>query len=172
MVQWDLYKATTKFCGLSRQVVSHDRENKHDFVKTAPDKCWNLCDFSKTSPVLLYRFHCIKHSRGGLSIKMPSYQYRDSHYKDKTVSRLSIFIMEISIPIKVVFVLKQGPGHCHFIRMEWIDWFETGQWHHDSYIPIWNYAIWQWRANRWFVWRHPLHKGWCNFCGGEILSWK
>ena len=24
LVQWNLYKATTKFCGLSRQVVSHD----------------------------------------------------------------------------------------------------------------------------------------------------
>ena len=36
-IQWNLYKATTKFCGLSRQVVSHDMENKHDFVKTLPD---------------------------------------------------------------------------------------------------------------------------------------
>ena len=52
------YKATTKFYGLWRQVVSHDRENKHDFVKIVPDKCWNLCVFSKTFPVLLYRFHC------------------------------------------------------------------------------------------------------------------
>ena len=33
MIQWHLYKATTKFCGLSRQVVFHDRENEHDFVK-------------------------------------------------------------------------------------------------------------------------------------------
>ena len=38
-IQWNLYKATTKFCGLSREVVSHDRENKHDFVKAVPDKC-------------------------------------------------------------------------------------------------------------------------------------
>ena len=57
-IQWNLYKVTTKFCGLSRQVVFHDRENKHDFVKTAPGKWWNLCVFSKTSPVSLYRFHC------------------------------------------------------------------------------------------------------------------
>ena len=34
-IQWNLYKATTKFCGLLRQVVFQDRENKHDFVKTA-----------------------------------------------------------------------------------------------------------------------------------------
>ena len=59
-ILWNLYKATTKFCGLSRQVVSHDTENKHDFVKTVPDKCWNLCVFDKTSPVLLYRFHCLQ----------------------------------------------------------------------------------------------------------------
>ena len=58
-MQWNLYKATTKFCGLSRQVVFYDRENKHDFVKTVPCKCSNLCVFSKTSPVLLYRFRCI-----------------------------------------------------------------------------------------------------------------
>ena len=29
--------------GLSTQVVSNDKENKHDFVKTMPDKCWNVC---------------------------------------------------------------------------------------------------------------------------------
>ena len=58
-VQWNLYKATTKFCGLSRRVVSYHRENKHDFVKTVPGKLWNLCVFSKTFPVSLYRFHCI-----------------------------------------------------------------------------------------------------------------
>ena len=34
IIQWNLYKATTELGGLSRQVVFHDRENKHDFVKT------------------------------------------------------------------------------------------------------------------------------------------
>ena len=42
LLQWNLYNATTKFCGLSEQVVSHDRKNKHDFVKSLPDKSWNL----------------------------------------------------------------------------------------------------------------------------------
>ena len=42
LLQWNLYKATTKFCGLTRHVVYHDRENKHDFVKTVPGKWWNL----------------------------------------------------------------------------------------------------------------------------------
>ena len=49
-VQWNLYKATTKFCGLSRQVVFHDREYKHYFVKALPGKWWNLWVFSKTFP--------------------------------------------------------------------------------------------------------------------------
>ena len=57
-LQWNLYTATTKFCGLSRQVVSQDRENKHDFVKTAREVLKFMC-FSKASPVSLYRFHCI-----------------------------------------------------------------------------------------------------------------
>ena len=37
-IEWNLYKATIKFCGLSRQLVFHDRENKHGFVKTMPGK--------------------------------------------------------------------------------------------------------------------------------------
>ena len=32
---------------------------KHDFVKTVPGKLQNLCVFSETSPVSLYRSHCI-----------------------------------------------------------------------------------------------------------------
>ena len=50
LLQWNLYKATTKFCGLSRQVAFHIRENKHDFVKTVPGKWWNWCVFNVTSP--------------------------------------------------------------------------------------------------------------------------
>ena len=34
----NLYNATTKFCGLSEQVVFHDRENKYNYVKTVQDK--------------------------------------------------------------------------------------------------------------------------------------
>ena len=32
--------------------------NKRNFVKTVPGKLQNLCVFSKTSPVSLFRFHC------------------------------------------------------------------------------------------------------------------
>ena len=35
-----------------------------------------------------------------------SYQYRDSHYKDKTVSRRSYFYNETAIPGKAVFILN------------------------------------------------------------------
>ena len=37
-IQRNLYKATTKFCPFSRQVVFQERKNKHDFVKTVSDK--------------------------------------------------------------------------------------------------------------------------------------
>ena len=58
MIQWNPYKATPKFYGLSRQVVFHDTENKHNFMKTVLDKLQNICVFIKTSLVSLYRFYC------------------------------------------------------------------------------------------------------------------
>ena len=42
VLQWNLYKAITRCCGLSRQVVFHDREIEHNFVKTVPGKLQNL----------------------------------------------------------------------------------------------------------------------------------
>ena len=46
---------------------------------------------------------------GWFNIKMLTYQYRDSHCKNKTVS--CIFVMEISIPGKTVFILKWDQGY-------------------------------------------------------------
>ena len=43
---------------------------------------------------------------GRLSIKMLSYPYGDSHYKNETVWRLSHFIMGIPIPGKTVYILR------------------------------------------------------------------
>ena len=40
--QWNVYKATAKFCFLPRQVVTHEKENKHDFVKTVRNKWLHL----------------------------------------------------------------------------------------------------------------------------------
>ena len=34
---WNLYNVTSEFCGLLRQVLFHDRENKYGFVKTVAD---------------------------------------------------------------------------------------------------------------------------------------
>ena len=52
-----------------------------------------------------------------LNIEMSSYQYRNFHYKDKTVSWRFIFIMEIPIPEKMVFILSRGPGGCLNIHL-------------------------------------------------------
>ena len=38
LIQWNLYEVTTTWYGLSGQVVFHNREMKHDFVKTVTGK--------------------------------------------------------------------------------------------------------------------------------------
>ena len=50
-------------------------------------------------------------SGGRLNIKMPSYQYRDSHVKDKTVSSTVLSLTwESPYPGKTVFILRGGPA--------------------------------------------------------------
>ena len=50
-------------------------------------------------------------SGGCLNIKMPSYQYRDPHVKDKTVLRPSYLLTwESPYRGKTVFILRQGPA--------------------------------------------------------------
>ena len=46
---------------------------------------------------------------GRLRIKMSSYQYRDPHVKDKTVSTVLSLQMESPYLGKTVFILRQGP---------------------------------------------------------------
>ena len=49
-------------------------------------------------------------SGGRLNIKMPSYQYRDSHVKDKTVSPTVLSLTwESPYMGKTVFILRRGP---------------------------------------------------------------
>ena len=49
---------------------------------------------------------------GGLNIKMPSYQYGDSHVKDKTVSPTVLSLTwESPYLEKTVFLLRWGPGY-------------------------------------------------------------
>ena len=51
-------------------------------------------------------------SGGRLNIKMSSYQYRDSHVKDKTVSPTVLSLTWESPYLgKMVFILRRGPGH-------------------------------------------------------------
>ena len=51
--------------------------------------------------------------QGGLNIKMPSYQYRDSHVKDTTVSPTVLSLTWESPYLgKTVFILRRGPGFC------------------------------------------------------------
>ena len=49
--------------------------------------------------------------RGRLNIKMYSYQYSNSHYKDKTVSRPSYLCIGIPIHGKTIFVLRRIPAY-------------------------------------------------------------
>ena len=55
---------------------------------------------------------CLMEETGGrLKIKMPSYQYRDSHVKDKTVSPTVLSLTWESPYLgKTVFILRRGPG--------------------------------------------------------------
>ena len=49
-----------------------------------------------------------------LNVKMPSYQYRDSHVKDKTVSPTVLSLTWESLYLgKTVFILRQAPGSLH-----------------------------------------------------------
>ena len=49
-----------------------------------------------------------------LNVKMPSYQYRDSHVKDKTVSPTVLSLTWESLYLgKTAFILRQAPGSLH-----------------------------------------------------------
>ena len=55
--------------------------------------------------------HSLYHKTGGRrNIKILFYCYRDSHYKDNTVSLRLIFYVGIPTLWKTVFILKQGQG--------------------------------------------------------------
>ena len=51
------------------------------------------------------------HQGGRLNINMSSYQYRDSHFKDRTVSQ-TVLSLTLESPHlgKTVFILRRGPG--------------------------------------------------------------
>ena len=58
-------------------------------------------------------------SGGRLNIKMSSYQYRDSHVKDKTVSPTVLSLTWESPYLgKTVFLLSRGPGVCDALNLK------------------------------------------------------
>ena len=71
-----------------------------------------------------------KPSGGRLNIKMSSYQYRDSHVKDKTVSP-TVLSLTCESPYlgKTVFILRRGPG-------QWVNSLTLS----DPYASV-NYVI-------------------------------
>ena len=60
VIQLNLCKVTTEYWCLSRQVVFHNRENKHDFVKTVPGKSSNLCVFYRKTSIISHTLVCNK----------------------------------------------------------------------------------------------------------------
>ena len=53
-------------------------------------------------------------ARDRLHIKMPSYQFKGSQYKNKIISRPSHRFKK-TIPLKTLFILNQGPGFPHWL---------------------------------------------------------
>ena len=117
---------------------------------SAPEKCtpgWVRYAAPSTSALNL--------TRGGhLSIKIPSYQYRNSHYEDKTVSWPSYLY---TIPRNTIFVLRWGPGfnglgkdNCKTRRETFWDlvWLILEVWRyicyfhhpviHTGYVTVWD----------------------------------
>ena len=88
-----------------------------------------------------------KPTRGRLNIKMPFYQYRDSHVKDKTVSS---FTWESPYLRKTVFILRPGPvlyRHSYdssaASTLSSIWWFALGRIVSDWLIKFPSYFHWK-----------------------------
>ena len=69
-------------------MVFHGKENKHEFLKTAPCKWRNLWVFSRTSPVSLNRFHCI-HIRCLRCVDFPNTITMTSHERHVVLNHRS-----------------------------------------------------------------------------------
>ena len=93
-------------------------------------------------------------SGGRLNIKMPSYQYRDSHVKDKTVSPTVLSLTWESPYLgKTVFILRRGPGYLNSLADNYRKhmWMSTPGapfiYHGLTIIPTW-------------ISNYIHHKGW------------
>ena len=112
---------------MKRIVLSVYLNNSNNFVTPCIDNCCLLCLIDRPTKVDLMHYVCnnrkicihlssviyanLSRTGGRLNIKMPSYQYRDPHVKDKTVSQTVLSLTWESPHLgKTVFILKQGPG--------------------------------------------------------------
>ena len=129
-------------------------------------RCWLYWCFSWNILALLVQYHCCWPSGGRLNIKMASYQYRNSHVKDKTVSPTVLSLTwESPYMGKTVFILRRGPGslwcqviHIHCINsVRWVGWHKEGfhlpaqshGWRIDrkcKYICIFQYIVYMLRS--------------------------
>ena len=109
LLQWGRISMT---CAIS--VLENDKKCKQYFLFSERNSKWKrltliwILDLNN----LLYRDPGVH-----LNIKMPSYQYSDSHYTDKTVSWPSYLYYENPIPGKMVFILKWDPGIDNLLLM-------------------------------------------------------
>ena len=89
-------------------MVFHDWNiDKHDFVKTALDKWWNLCVFTKISMISLDRFHCTYISLNGyvyinISVAYRYYRYNQDQYLSND-THIDTLISFPSIYINIIF---------------------------------------------------------------------
>ena len=108
-LQWNLYESTNTLCGLSRQVVSHDREDKHDFLKIVPNKNVEIfVFFSQTSPVLLNRFHLPRSYYRGSTL-LCRISFMAASIGKGTIIRLTDIKLQI-------YATNQGTMNTHFLN--------------------------------------------------------
>ena len=119
--QWVLYRMQLKradisVCGTCHSaLLTFKRVGRIPLLEHRPQLCQEFhvhysgdLLWGSPAPCLLISHHDVCRC---LSIKMSSYQYRDSHVKDKTVSPTVLSLTWESPCLgKTVFILRRGPG--------------------------------------------------------------
>ena len=115
-----------------RWVVIHDREDKHDFVKAALGKSWNLRVFSKTPQVPLCRFYCKYHtinyrslSNGGVVASIVACPFRTWVFMYRMLVIVSIkWWIHCEYIILICLQLHASPGCFYPWDFLWECWNE------------------------------------------------
>ena len=99
---------------------------------------------------------------------MSSYQYRDSHVKDKTVSPTVLSLTWESPYLgKTVFILRRGPDHktiswphctlgLHWVHLEWPG------------CPLWPWHTWHYQNNVRVQYQDGVSEVWALSCWGAV----